>query len=627
MGPGARPSLSRHSDGDRRQAGQPGREGRGGSPPTVCDGPDLGPAPVARWAMSPRRRRKRSGINGPSRSTTPAHRPRRRRSRARSLSGASARRAGRAGAGPDRSCRRRRLPGGRTSTARRRGGAASSTRVRASATATPLALSLAAGLNSALASSSSSARLSTSAAVGSSCATPITAPPAPPARSRAVISSQMNARASQPSQPRFDPAGGAPDSRRGAAQRPAVGEPGATRVIVGGDHQVHRAPPPGVPPAPPAARLTTFWLARSGVRRRPSERPVKASTASETSATRIIAPPTLAEPTDTRLPTTASATCQAWARAQLGRHQKVSIFAFAMRAAQLGSSQRQHAARRPSRPRALEAGQRGDCLGGAHRLRMIPGCRVRGRRGRRDRVQPIDERTPRRARAARGRARGRGRRSGRAEPRFGHEQQAVHAKSTPTDLVSEADVAAEDAIRRVLGTAPPRRRDPGEEGGASEGDGDLRWVIDPLDGTINFLFGIPVFAVSVACEDSAGALVGVVLDPIREECFTACARGAELNGSEIVSSQRDSLSEALVATGFGYDASVRASPGRSARPRAAPCARHPPGRRGRAGSGLVRLRPLRRLLRAWGQAVGRGRRRADRRACRAGAAVPRRARR
>ncbi len=143
--------------------------------------------------------------------------------------------------------------------------------------------------------------------------------------------------------------------------------------------------------------------------------------------------------------------------------------------------------------------------------------------------------------------------------RFGHEQQAVHAKSTPTDLVSAADVAAEDAIRRVLASRRPGDAILGEEGGASEGDGDLRWVIDPLDGTINFLFGIPVFAVSVACEDSAGALVGVVFDPIRQECFTAVRSGpAELNGTEIVSSQRDSLSEALVATGFGYDASVRA---------------------------------------------------------------------
>ncbi len=98
----------------------------------------------------------------------------------------------------------------------------------------------------------------------------------------------------------------------------------------------------------------------------------------------------------------------------------------------------------------------------------------------------------------------------------------------------------------------------GEEGGAS-GDGELRWVIDPLDGTTNFLFGVPQFAISVACEDEQGALVGVVLDPIRQECFAA-SRSAEptLNGSLIVASDRTELSTSLVATGFGYDAAVRA---------------------------------------------------------------------
>ena len=107
----------------------------------------------------------------------------------------------------------------------------------------------------------------------------------------------------------------------------------------------------------------------------------------------------------------------------------------------------------------------------------------------------------RRAGAARDRARGR---SSRRRPsccaRFGERPADVQAKSTPTDLVSEADVAAERAIRSVLARRRPDDSILGEEGGAT-GDGELRWVVDPLDGTINFLFGIPVFAVSVACED------------------------------------------------------------------------------------------------------------------------------
>jgi myo-inositol-1(or 4)-monophosphatase len=136
----------------------------------------------------------------------------------------------------------------------------------------------------------------------------------------------------------------------------------------------------------------------------------------------------------------------------------------------------------------------------------------------------------------------------------------VQAKSTPTDLVSEADVAAERAIREVLGRHRPGDAILAEEGGpsAGAGDGGLRWVVDPLDGTINFLFGIPSFAVSLACEDGVEKLVGLVLDPVRAECFAATrSTPATLNGQAIRASGRDELASALVATGFGYDAGVR----------------------------------------------------------------------
>jgi myo-inositol-1(or 4)-monophosphatase len=167
--------------------------------------------------------------------------------------------------------------------------------------------------------------------------------------------------------------------------------------------------------------------------------------------------------------------------------------------------------------------------------------------------------------------------------RFGQRQEGVRTKSGPTDLVSDADVAAESAIRRVLSERRPGDAVLGEEGGettvgegdasadgggenavgegdaSADGGGRLRWVVDPLDGTINFLFGIPAFAVSVACEDSHGAVAGVVLDPIREECFAA-TRGGEptLNGERIEASGRSELATALVATGFSYSAGVRA---------------------------------------------------------------------
>jgi myo-inositol-1(or 4)-monophosphatase len=142
--------------------------------------------------------------------------------------------------------------------------------------------------------------------------------------------------------------------------------------------------------------------------------------------------------------------------------------------------------------------------------------------------------------------------------RFGGKADQVQTKSTPTDLVSEADVRAEDAISAVLARRRPDDAVLAEEGGASAGSGDLRWLVDPLDGSVNFLFRIPAFVVSVACEDSAGALAGVVLDPVRGECFAATrSRPATLNGEEIRGSSRSELSTAMVATGFGYDASVR----------------------------------------------------------------------
>jgi myo-inositol-1(or 4)-monophosphatase len=142
--------------------------------------------------------------------------------------------------------------------------------------------------------------------------------------------------------------------------------------------------------------------------------------------------------------------------------------------------------------------------------------------------------------------------------RFG-DADGVRAKSTPTDLVSDADVAAESAIRSVLATRRPGDAILGEEGGAS-GEGDLRWVVDPLDGTVNYLFGIPVFAVSVACEDSTGTRAGVVLDPLRNECFSSTASGPpRLNGSRLDEVERPSeLALAMVATGFSYDAGLRA---------------------------------------------------------------------
>lgn len=142
---------------------------------------------------------------------------------------------------------------------------------------------------------------------------------------------------------------------------------------------------------------------------------------------------------------------------------------------------------------------------------------------------------------------------------FGRVAAGVRAKSTPTDLVSDVDLGAETAIRRVLVQCRPDDAVFGEEQGDS-GQGELRWVVDPLDGTINFLFGIPLFAVSVACEDASGGIVGVVIDPVRGERFAAVRGGAAtLDGQAIAAPPRaGGLELALVATGFHYDSRIRA---------------------------------------------------------------------
>jgi myo-inositol-1(or 4)-monophosphatase len=146
--------------------------------------------------------------------------------------------------------------------------------------------------------------------------------------------------------------------------------------------------------------------------------------------------------------------------------------------------------------------------------------------------------------------------------RFAAGATALGSKSTPTDLVSEADLAAERLIREQLGAARPGDAILGEEGGdraPAAPESGLRWIVDPLDGTVNFVFGIPHWSVSIACEDARTTLAAVVHDTLRGETFTA-ARGAPaaVNGERIERSHSEDLATAMVATGFAYDAGIRA---------------------------------------------------------------------
>jgi myo-inositol-1(or 4)-monophosphatase len=142
-------------------------------------------------------------------------------------------------------------------------------------------------------------------------------------------------------------------------------------------------------------------------------------------------------------------------------------------------------------------------------------------------------------------------------------ERTVSTKSTDTDLVSEADFAAQRAIRALLDERRPGDGFLGEEGGDAAGTSGLRWIVDPLDGTVNFLFGIPQWCVSVAVRDAGGMVAGVVHDPIRGETF-AGTRGERptLNGVAMTASGGTDLGTALVATGFAYDARVRAEQGK-----------------------------------------------------------------
>ena len=135
----------------------------------------------------------------------------------------------------------------------------------------------------------------------------------------------------------------------------------------------------------------------------------------------------------------------------------------------------------------------------------------------------------------------------------------VGTKTTATDPVSAADRASEQLISDRIGAARPDDGLLGEErAGDRRGTSGLRWVVDPLDGTVNYLYGIPQWCVSIAVEDDAGPLVGVVHDPNRDETFAARrGAGATLNGAVLRISPPERVSAALIATGYSYDAAAR----------------------------------------------------------------------
>jgi myo-inositol-1(or 4)-monophosphatase len=140
------------------------------------------------------------------------------------------------------------------------------------------------------------------------------------------------------------------------------------------------------------------------------------------------------------------------------------------------------------------------------------------------------------------------------------ELREVTTKSSPTDLVSEADRASEQFITDAIRRLRPEDSFLGEEGSTHQGTSGVTWVADPLDGTTNYWFGIPAFAVSLAAVVDGHSVVGVVVDPSRDETWAATAgRGATCNDKPCrVARGRSELATALVATGFGYGRERRA---------------------------------------------------------------------
>jgi myo-inositol-1(or 4)-monophosphatase len=132
-------------------------------------------------------------------------------------------------------------------------------------------------------------------------------------------------------------------------------------------------------------------------------------------------------------------------------------------------------------------------------------------------------------------------------------------KSSSTDIVTEMDTAAERLIVSALRAARPGDGVLGEEGASSAGTSGVRWIIDPIDGTVNYLYGFPMWAVSIAASIDDQVVAGVVhVPPLGETYSAVLGRGSRCNGVALAVNPAPSLAQALVGTGFGYEAARRA---------------------------------------------------------------------
>ena len=135
-------------------------------------------------------------------------------------------------------------------------------------------------------------------------------------------------------------------------------------------------------------------------------------------------------------------------------------------------------------------------------------------------------------------------------------------KTSATDLVTEIDHAVEALVTSRIAEARPHDAILGEEGADRPGTSGLRWVVDPIDGTTNFVYGMPGYAVSIAAERDGVPVAGVVAVPALGETYTALAGGgAYCNGEPIQASSKAELATSLIGTGFSYDPTRRGEQG------------------------------------------------------------------
>jgi myo-inositol-1(or 4)-monophosphatase len=141
---------------------------------------------------------------------------------------------------------------------------------------------------------------------------------------------------------------------------------------------------------------------------------------------------------------------------------------------------------------------------------------------------------------------------------------SVRTKSSPTDPVTLADTETEQLVRDRLAQLRPGDSVLGEEGGATPGDAAVRWVVDPIDGTVNFLYGIPAYAVSIAAQVDGVSVAGAVADVVGERLYSAASGGgahvrADGRRRPLACNPVGDLSMALLGTGFGYAPGRRAA--------------------------------------------------------------------